>query len=222
MSYRGLRLPLAAPGGPPLLLAAVRGTDHRGRPFRWVARRHRKLLSQEHACPSPPPPLRWAACLDARAQARKPGWWVALLFTLGSALFVVSGMAGEFEAVGDPPTQPVGLRSASAALIRWPNVVAANLCFFPAGILQASRGAGGGRGQVTHRVWVVCGGVRMPWHLTGAAALGGEGSSLLAHAPLACQARTLRPAVPLASSSLNPCSNPWRWRNAPFRTLAVP
>ncbi|KAL4424697.1 hypothetical protein ABPG77_004504 [Micractinium sp. CCAP 211/92] len=136
MHYHGVQLPLLPSGRAPLLLAAVHGTDHHGRPFRWVARRHRKVLAQEHACPTPPPPLSWAACLDVRAQAGKLGWWVALLFTLGSALFIVSGVAGEFEALADPTADPAGLRSPSAALLRWPNLVAANLCFFPAGIMQ--------------------------------------------------------------------------------------
>ncbi len=140
MHYHGVQLPLLPSGRAPLLLAAVHGTDHHGRPFRWVARRHRKVLAQEHACPTPPPPLSWAACLDVRTQAGKLGWWVALLFTLGSALFIVSGVAGEFEALADPTTDPAGLRSPSAALLRWPNLVAANLCFFPAGIMQARRG----------------------------------------------------------------------------------
>lgn len=39
-----------------------------------------------------------------------------------------------------------GVRSLSAALIAWPNLIAANLCFFPAGAIQVRAGKRGCRG----------------------------------------------------------------------------
>jgi len=119
----------------PLSLCA--GTDREGRPFRWLARRQRKRVSHTHECPSPPPRLSWLGWLDARLHAQKLGWWVGLCFTIGSVLFVISGAAGEAKAVGDQK-QPAGLESLSAALISWPNVIAANLLFFPGGLMQVS------------------------------------------------------------------------------------
>lgn len=58
-----------------------------------------------------------------------------MLYTLGSTLFVVSGVAGEVAAVGAAQGTP-GAGSLPAGLIGWPNAVAANLCFMPAGIIQ--------------------------------------------------------------------------------------
>ncbi len=96
-------------------------------------------MAHRHRCASPPPPISWFAWLNVRRHAVKLGWWVALLFTLGSILFVVSGAATLVRPVEEPSAQPPGLRSANAGLIAWPNAVAANLCFFPGGILQVSR-----------------------------------------------------------------------------------
>ncbi len=62
-----------------------------------------------------------------------------MLYTLGSVLFVVSGIAGEIKSVAVPAVPTPGLTSSFAGLIGWTNAVAANLCFFPAGILQVSR-----------------------------------------------------------------------------------
>lgn len=111
------------------------GNDSEGRPFRWVARRQRKRVSHPHQCPTPPPALRWLGWLDVRLHSAKPGWWVGLLFTLGSVCFVLSGAAALWRSVGDA-AEPAGLASLAAALVSWPNAVAANLCFFPAGLLQ--------------------------------------------------------------------------------------
>lgn len=44
-------------------------------------------------------------------------------------------------AVGNPAEKPPGLASLTAALIGWPNLIAANLCFFPGGIMQVGRGS---------------------------------------------------------------------------------
>ncbi|EFN50967.1 hypothetical protein CHLNCDRAFT_141603 [Chlorella variabilis] len=120
-------------GGLPLLLAAVEGTDHEGRLFRWVARRARKRVLQPYRCSKPLPPVDWLGWLDARQHWRKLGWWIAILYSLGSLLFVISGVAGEIQSVVESSD---GVRSLSAALIAWPNLIAANLCFFPAGAIQ--------------------------------------------------------------------------------------
>ena len=86
-------------GGLPLLLAAVEGTDHEGRLFRWVARRARKRVLQPYRCSKPLPPVDWLGWLDARQHWRKLGWWIAILYSLGSLLFVISGVAGEIQSV---------------------------------------------------------------------------------------------------------------------------
>ena len=53
-------------GRPPLLLAGVRGLDHEGKPFHWVARRQRKRLLHPHECARPVPKIAWVAALDWR------------------------------------------------------------------------------------------------------------------------------------------------------------
>ena len=74
---------------------------------------------------------------------RKPGWQVAALFTIGSILFVVSGVAGLVTPIGNPTNPTPGDASAPAGLIGWPNAVAANLFFFPAGLIQVRCKVGG-------------------------------------------------------------------------------
>ena len=115
--------------------------DASGSPFHWLARRHRKRVSHTHHCPEPPPPVSWLGWLDVREHAPKLGWWIGVLYTCGSVLFLLSGIAQEVKNIGDPTASPPGLSSPTARLIGWPTAVAANLCFFPGGILQAG-GAG--------------------------------------------------------------------------------
>ena len=113
------------------------GLDEEGRRFQWVARRQRKRVRHPHEVDTAAvPPVDWFGALDARRYAANLGWWIAVLYTLGSALFIVSGAAGEVQSVAVPAQQPPGVTSLFAALIAWPNVVAANLCFFPAGLIQ--------------------------------------------------------------------------------------
>ncbi len=84
---------------------------------------------------------------------RKPGWQVAALFTIGSILFVVSGVAGLVTPIGNPTNPTPGGASAPAGLIGWPNAVAANLFFFPAGLIQVR-----GSGWVDRWQWLQVGG----------------------------------------------------------------
>jgi len=126
--------------GRPVLVSRARYLLPSGEAREWIARRHRKGLLQPHeAGPSAAqPPLRWLAwLLDARkyqaSAATAVTWWVALGFTSGSALFCVSGVAGVIRPVVEDAQGPGSLSFLLIALV---NVVAANLCFFPAGYLQ--------------------------------------------------------------------------------------
>ena len=76
------------------------GHDSKGRAFRWVARRQRKRVLQPQLHLRPLPTLDWLGWLDARRHWKKLGWWIALLYTLGSILFCISGVAGEIQSVG--------------------------------------------------------------------------------------------------------------------------
>ncbi|PRW60337.1 integral membrane [Chlorella sorokiniana] len=136
LSFAGLPMGGGGHEQQPLLLAGVRGMDIKGQPFHWVARRQRKCVSHYHECTTPPPPIDWLGSLDGRRHWRKPGWLVAVLFTVGSTLFVISGVAALVTAVGNPTNPIPGAASAPAGLIGWPNAIAANFFFFPAGLIQ--------------------------------------------------------------------------------------
>lgn len=120
------------------------GVDEDGTPFRWIARRSRKRVLQPYEAPSPPPAVVWRASLSWKHHS-KPGWWVAVLFVAGSLLFLITGIARETRAVGDPEVWPPGLGSLAAGLTAWPEAMACWLLYFPAVLIQA-RGARRARG----------------------------------------------------------------------------
>lgn len=93
-------------------------------------------MLQAHECLSPPPPFDWLGSLAVGRHLHKPGYWVGLLFAIGSTVFLTTGICSVVRSIGDPAAVPLGLRSLHAALWAWPNTLAANLLFFPAGILQ--------------------------------------------------------------------------------------
>ena len=110
--------------------------------YNWYARRLRKHLAlpsvAEEEAPPPPPPFRWLAWLDLRAYAFGPPdkavpWWVALLFGIGAALFVTSGVAGLVPSVTGSAE---GLRSPYSLLVGIPNMLGAIFFFTPAGYLM--------------------------------------------------------------------------------------
>lgn len=68
---------------------------------------------------------------------------MAVLFTIGSVLFVVSGVAALVARIGNPTNPTPGAASAPAGFIGWPNAIAANFFFFPAGLIQVGWVAAG-------------------------------------------------------------------------------
>ncbi|PSC75994.1 lipoxygenase [Micractinium conductrix] len=120
----------------PLVLATVEGVGEDGRQFSWVARRARKRVLQPHECQEPQPPLRWLAALDVRLQAKKLGWWVALVFALGSLLFTMTGIARLSTPISNPDVWPPGLGSLAALLAPWPETFACVALYTP-GVLLA-------------------------------------------------------------------------------------
>ncbi|GAB4816348.1 hypothetical protein N2152v2_003394 [Parachlorella kessleri] len=129
-------LPVGHIGRLPLLLAVVSGVDESGVAFVWIARRARKRVLQPHQCAVPPPPISWLSSLSFSRQWLKPGWWIAALFALGSVLFLMTGIAREWEAVSHPATWPPGVGSKAAWLSAWPEVIACYTMYFPAVIIQ--------------------------------------------------------------------------------------
>ena len=96
---------------------------------------------------------RWPPLLPTAASFRlwrKPGWQVAVLFTIGSVLFVVSGAAALVTRIGNPTDPAPGAASAPAGFIGWPNAIAANFFFFPAGLIQVGQVVAGAACMSVH------------------------------------------------------------------------
>lgn len=91
-----------------------------------------------HTTSPAPSPVLVLCSLGQQQQSKTAADTPAAQTLAGSLLFVVSGVAGEIQSVAVLPSPPPGLRSLFAGLIGWPDVIAANLFFFPAGILQVS------------------------------------------------------------------------------------
>ena len=90
-----------------------------------------------HEAPPVAPAVRWWAWLTGPGEftASFDGalhWWVAALYLLGSLLFCVAGVAGVVHGV----LLSSGATSLNFWLIALPSMLAANLCFWPAGYLQ--------------------------------------------------------------------------------------
>ena len=99
------------------------------------------LPPQPYEVGDPQPPISFLGSLLWKVHAHQPGWWVALLFGLGSLLFLVTGIARQTRAVSDPEHWPPGLASLAAGLSAWPETVACWVMYLPATILQVRRRA---------------------------------------------------------------------------------
>lgn len=120
---------------------------------------HARPALQPYECPTPQPPISWVGGLRWKPYAGKPSWWVAVLFAVGSVLFLITGIARETRAVSDYDSPP-GIGSLTAGLAVWPELVACYFLFFPAAILQVQIGRarrGGPDGSSSGQWGLKCG-----------------------------------------------------------------